>query len=59
VRRALAALFGGAVGKDTVSRTWGEERLGRVEPRSLAEEPIVRLILDGTVVRLRLDRKAT
>jgi putative transposase len=27
--------------------------------RSLAEEPIVRLILDGTVVRLRLDRKAT
>ena len=22
VRRALAALFGGAVGKDTVSRTW-------------------------------------
>ena len=27
--------------------------------RSLAEEPIVRLILDGTVVRVRLDRKAT
>ena len=27
--------------------------------RSLAGEPIVRLILDGTVVRLRLDRKAT
>jgi len=26
---------------------------------SLAEEPIVRLILDGTVVRVRLDRKAT
>ena len=26
--------------------------------RSLAEEPIVRLILDGTVVRVRLDRKA-
>jgi len=24
----------------------------------LAEEPIVRLILDGTVVRVRLDRKA-
>ena len=24
-----------------------------------AEEPIVRLILDGTVVRVRLDRKAT
>jgi putative transposase len=27
--------------------------------RSLAEEPIVRLILDDTVVRVRLDRKAT
>jgi Transposase, Mutator family len=27
--------------------------------RSLAEEPIVRLILDGTVVRVRLDRKTT
>ncbi len=27
--------------------------------RSLAEEPIVRLILDGTVVQVRLDRKAT
>ena len=33
VRRALAALFGGAVGKDTVSRTWHKVqcdwRLGR------------------------------
>jgi len=27
--------------------------------RSLDEELIVRLILDGTVVRVRLDRKAT
>ena len=27
--------------------------------RSLAEEPIIRLILDGTVVRVRLDKKAT
>jgi len=27
--------------------------------RLLAEQPIVRLILDGTVVRVRLDRKAT
>ena len=27
--------------------------------RSLAAEPVVRLILDGTVVRVRLDRKAT
>jgi putative transposase len=31
---------------------------GRVT-RSLAAEPIVRLILDGTVVDVRLDRKAT
>ena len=31
VRRALFALFGGAVGKDTVSRVWRKERLGRVE----------------------------
>jgi len=28
-------------------------------PASLAEEPIIRVILDGTVVRVRLDRKAT
>ena len=27
--------------------------------RPLPEEPIIRLILDGTVVRVRLDRKAT
>jgi hypothetical protein len=25
----------------------------------LADEPIIRLILDGTVVRVRLDKKAT
>src|SRR3981081_3287269 len=61
VRRALAALFGGAVGKDTVSRTWrkGKSDWDAWNPRALAEEPIVRLILDGTVVRVRLDRKAT
>jgi putative transposase len=27
--------------------------------RPLGEEPIVRLIVDGTVVRVRLDRRAT
>jgi putative transposase len=61
VRRALAALFGGAVGKDTVSRTWRKVKSDwdAWSTRSLAEEPIVRLILDGTVVRVRLDRKAT
>ena len=61
VKRALAALFGGAVGKDVVSRTWRKvktdwEAWGK---RDLAGEDIVRLILDGTVVRVRLDRKAT
>jgi putative transposase len=61
VRRALAALFGGAVGKDTVSRTWRKVKSDwdAWNARSLADEPIVRVILDGTVVRVRLDRKAT
>ena len=61
VRRALAALFGGAVGKDTVSRVWRKVKgdWDTWNARSLAEEPIVRLILDGTVVRVQLDRKAT
>jgi putative transposase len=61
VRRALAALFGGTVGKDTVSRVWRKVQTDwdAWNARSLAEEPIVRLILDGTVVRVRLDRKAT
>jgi len=61
VRRALAALFGGAVGKDTVSRVWRKVKTDwdAWSARPLADEPIVRLILDGTVVRVRLDRKAT
>jgi putative transposase len=61
VRRALGALFGGAVGKDTVSRVWRKVKSDwdAWNARSLADEPIVRLILDGTVVRVRLDRKAT
>jgi putative transposase len=61
VRRALTALFGGAVSKDTVSRTWRKVKTDwdAWNTRSLADEPIVRLILDGTVVRVRLDRKAT
>ena len=61
VRRALACLFGDAVGKDTVSRVWRKVKTDwdAWNARSLAEEPIVRLILDGTVVRVRLDRKAT
>src|SRR6516225_2431260 len=61
VRRALSALFAGAVGKDTVSRVWRKVKSDwdAWNARSLAEEPIVRLILDGTVVRVRLDRRAT
>jgi putative transposase len=61
VRRALAALFGGTVGKDTVSRTWRKVKSDwdAWNARSLAEGAVVRLILDGTVVRVRLDRKAT
>jgi transposase-like protein len=61
VRRALAALFGSAVGKDIVSRTWRKVKTDweAWNVRPLAGEPIVRLILDGTVVRVRLDRKAT
>ena len=61
VRRALFALFGGSVGKDTVSRVWRKVKgdWDAWNCRSLADEPIVRLILDGTVVRVRLDRKAT
>jgi len=61
VRRALAALFRGAVSKDIVSRVWRKIKSDwdAWNARSLSEEPIVRLILDGTVVRVRLDRKAT
>jgi putative transposase len=61
VKRALAALFKGAVGKDVVSRAWRKARTNweAWNKRSLAGEPIVRLVLDGTVVRVRLDRKAT
>ena len=61
VRRALTALFGGTVGKDTVSRVWRKVKgdWDAWNARPLADEPIVRLILDGTVVRVRLDRKAT
>src|SRR6202795_5089795 len=61
VCRALAALFGGAVGKDTVSRVWRKTKgdWDSWNARSLTDEPIIRLILDGTVVRVRLDKKAT
>jgi putative transposase len=61
VRRALARLFEGHVGKDVVSRAWQRTRSAweAWQRRDLAGDDIVRLILDGTVVRVRLDRKAT
>src|SRR3954468_25003106 len=61
VRRALGPLFRGAVGKDVVSRTWRKVRTDweAWNRRDLAGEDVVRLLLDGTVVRVRLDRKAT
>ena len=61
VKRALAALFGGAVSKNVVSRTWRKVKTDwdAWNGRDLARENIVRLILDGTVARVRLGRKAT
>jgi len=61
VRRALARLFEGHVGKDVVSRAWQRTRSAWIawQERDLAGDDIVRLILDGTVVKVRLDRKAT
>ena len=61
VKRALHGLFEGAVGKDVVSRAWRKVKVDWDAwcARSLAEEDIVRLILDGTVIKTRLDRKAT
>jgi putative transposase len=61
VRRALARLVEGHVGKDVVSRAWQRTRSAwqAWQGRDLAGDDIVRLILDGTVVKVRLDRKAT
>src|SRR5688500_3838227 len=61
VRRALGALFGGAVGKDTVSRAWRKVQADweAWQKRDLASDDIVRVILDGTVVKVRLDKRST
>jgi hypothetical protein len=61
VKRALFGLFQGAVGKDVVSRAWRKVKVDWDAwcARSLADEDIVRLILDGTVIRTRLDKNAT
>jgi putative transposase len=61
VRRALGALFGGAVGKDTVSRAWRKVQ-GDWEvwqKRDVSQDDIIRVILDGTVVKVRLDKRST
>ncbi|MYG63552.1 MAG: IS256 family transposase [Synechococcus sp. SB0675_bin_7] len=61
VKKALFALFKGAVSKDVVSRAWRKVK-GDWEAwrnRSLAEEDIVHLLLDGMVVKTRLDHKTT
>lgn len=73
VKRALSALFEGAVSKDVVSRTWRKVKVDWDAwcARSLADEDIVRFarslgriafagsLLDGTVVRTRIDKRAT
>ncbi len=61
VKRVLASLFTNGIGKDVVSRVWRKVKSDwdAWNARSLAAEPIIRLILDGTVVRVRLDKKAT
>ncbi|NMA98708.1 MAG: IS256 family transposase [Phyllobacteriaceae bacterium] len=61
VKRALFGLFGGAVSKDVVSRAWRKVKVDwdAWSSRNLTDEDIVRLILDGTVIKTRLDRKAT
>ncbi len=61
VKRALFGLFQGAVSKDVVSRAWRKVKTDWQAwcARSLADEDIVRLILDGTVIKTRIDKKAT
>jgi len=61
VKRALSSLFAKGVGKDVVSRVWRKVKgdWDAWNARSLAGEPIIRLILDGTVVKARLDKKST
>jgi transposase-like protein len=61
VRRALGRRFEGHVGKDVVSRAWRRTRSAweAWQQRDLVGDGIVRLILDGTVVKVRLDRTAT
>ena len=61
VKRALFALFKGAVSKDVVCRAWRKVKTDWDAwcARSLENEDIVRVILDGTVIKMRVDKKAT
>ena len=61
VKRALYGLFQGAVSKDVVSRAWRKVKVDwdAWAAGDLANEDIVRLILDGTVIKTRIDKKAT
>ena len=61
VGRALTAIFRGAISRSTVSRVWRQIKVDwdSWNRRDLGHEDIVRLILDGTVVKVRLDKKAT
>jgi hypothetical protein len=61
VQRGLAVPFRSAVGKDMVSRARRKVKADgdAWRRRDLAGEDIVRLILDGTAVTVRLDHKAT
>src|SRR3954452_13976288 len=61
VRRALAGLFAGRGGKDAVSRAWRRARSAweAWRGRDLTGEDVVRLILDGTAVKVRLDKRVT
>ena len=49
------------MGKDTVSRVWHKVKgdWDAWNARSLKDELIIRWILDGTIGRVRLDKKAT
>ncbi len=61
VRRALAALFSCAIGKDAVSRALRKVKSHweAWQARDLSGEDVVRLILDGTGVKARLDKRVT
>lgn len=61
VGRALSALFKGAISKSVVSRVWRKIKADwdNWNKRDLGSEEIVRLVLDGTNVRVRMDKKST